>query len=68
VYSSDALPEAGCRLLFRARRGTAIEYQGGVLVPARQPGPARELLRFLASREAAPRYRQCGFRPITARA
>ncbi|HLN28655.1 MAG TPA: molybdate ABC transporter substrate-binding protein [Gemmataceae bacterium] len=65
VYSSDAVSAAGCRILFRAPRNiAAAQYGAAILGNAAEPGGARRLLDFLISRQAARRFRQCGFLPV----
>lgn len=63
VYGSDAVDPVGCRLLFTARKGPSpMQLAGAVVHQGQQAASARALLKFLASREAATRFRQCGFR------
>jgi molybdenum ABC transporter molybdate-binding protein len=62
VYSSDAAGAERCRTLFRVRRmPIPIRYSGIVVNRGTMPGPARRLLEFLCSAQAAQRFRQCGF-------
>jgi molybdenum ABC transporter molybdate-binding protein len=62
VYGSDAAQPSGCRVLFKARRGPApIQLCGALLRHGPQTEHAQTLLTFLASREAAQRFRRCGF-------
>jgi molybdate transport system substrate-binding protein len=62
VYGSDAIHAVGCRLLFKARKGPSpIQLCGAILNQGTQTQHARSLLAFLASREAAGRFRRCGF-------
>jgi molybdenum ABC transporter molybdate-binding protein len=63
VYASDAARAEGCRTLFRPRQAVPIRYAGAVLLGGPSPAPARRLLDFLASAEAARRFRECGFSP-----
>jgi molybdate transport system substrate-binding protein len=61
VYLSDAARADGCRLLFRVRRpSVGIRYEAAVLARGRLPGPAQDLLDFLTSAAASPRFRRCG--------
>jgi molybdenum ABC transporter molybdate-binding protein len=65
VYASDAARAAGCRTLFRARRlPVPVRYSAAVLQRGHDDAPARRLLEFLASRQAARRFRACGFEPV----
>jgi molybdate transport system regulatory protein len=62
VYGSDAFQAAGCRLLFKARKGPLpMQVTGAVLRSGHHPDQAAVLLSFLASRGAADRFRRCGF-------
>jgi molybdate transport system substrate-binding protein len=62
VYGSDAVQAAGCRLLFKARKGPSpIQLCGALVRRGQHPDQAASLLSFLASRAAASRFRQCGF-------
>ena len=63
VYASDAARAEGCRTLFRPRPTVPIRYVGALLRGGSSPAPARHLLDFLASAEAARRFRECGFSP-----
>ena len=66
VYGSDAVQPVGCRLLFKARKGPSpIQLCGAIVHRGQQPGQARTLLAFLASREAVARFRHCGFRAVS---
>jgi molybdate transport system substrate-binding protein len=65
VYGSDAATVTGCQVLFRARRRSiSIRYVAAVLRCGQQVEQARALLRFLASPQAARRFRRCGFLPV----
>jgi molybdenum ABC transporter molybdate-binding protein len=65
IYGSDVVHAAGCRLLFRIRRGPpAIEYQAALVAGAGNIASARAFLDFLTSPQAADRFRQCGFFPV----
>jgi molybdenum ABC transporter molybdate-binding protein len=65
VYSSAAVTVPGCRTLFRVRRAPLrIRYAGAVLTRCQRPEQARRFLAFLASAQAARRFRCCGFRPV----
>jgi molybdate transport system substrate-binding protein len=67
AYASDAVRAADCRLLFRVRHLPApIQYTAAVIARSRQPEQARALLAFLTSRQAASRFRRCGFLPVRA--
>jgi molybdenum ABC transporter molybdate-binding protein len=62
MYGSDAFRAEGCRLLFRVGRlPHPIQYMAAMLSHCEQPEQARLLLDFLVSREAARRFRGCGF-------
>jgi molybdate transport system substrate-binding protein len=62
VYASDAGRTADCRLLFRAGRGTpSIRYAAAVVCRSEHTEEADRLVKFLASRPAARRFRRCGF-------
>jgi ABC-type molybdate transport system substrate-binding protein len=51
--------------LFRVRRPPLpIRYAGAVVTRARRPEQAARFLAFLASAEAAARFRGCGFLPV----
>jgi molybdenum ABC transporter molybdate-binding protein len=64
VYGSAASRASDCRVLFRAGDLPApVRYAGAVLQHARQPDEARRFLTFLASPQAARRFRACGFLP-----
>ena len=68
VYSSATATAAGCRVLFWVRHPPeVIRYAGAVVRRGQQPEAARQLLEFLASRAAAPRFRRCGFLPVRGR-
>jgi molybdate transport system substrate-binding protein len=68
VYGSDAARAAGCRLLFRVRRGQkGIRYAAAVVLRGQQPDQAQALLDFLTSARAAGRFRRCGFIPVRRR-
>jgi molybdate transport system substrate-binding protein len=65
VYDSDALTATGCQVLFRASRSQFLVRYTAALVRHVQPAEeARALLEFLTSREAARRFRRCGFVPL----
>jgi molybdenum ABC transporter molybdate-binding protein len=65
VYGSDAATVTGCQVLYRARRSAiSIRYAAAVVCRGQQADHARALLHFLASPEAARRFRRCGFLPI----
>jgi molybdate transport system substrate-binding protein len=65
VYGSDAATVAGCQILFRAGRAkVVIRYTAAVVRRGQQTDHARALLRYLASRPAARRFRRCGFLPV----
>jgi molybdenum ABC transporter molybdate-binding protein len=67
AYGSDAGRRSGCRVLFRvARPPVPIHYVAAVLDRAAGTEEARALLVFLTSRQAARRFRRCGFRPVGA--
>src|SRR5262249_9753858 len=62
VYGRDAAPAANCRILFRAQRMVPpIRYLAGLGRQSQLADQARALLRFLTSRAAGRRFRQCGF-------
>lgn len=64
VYSSATATATGCRVLFQVRHPPApIRYAGAVVRRGQQPEAAQQLLEFLASRAAVPRFRRCGFLP-----
>jgi molybdenum ABC transporter molybdate-binding protein len=66
VYASDATQSAACRLLFRVTRlPVPIRYIAALLARGARAEQARDLLGFLTSRQAASRFRRCGFRPVT---
>jgi len=65
IYGSDVIHAGGCRLLFRIRQGPpAIEYQAAVVAGAGSTDATRAFLTFLASPQAADRFRPCGFLPV----
>jgi molybdenum ABC transporter molybdate-binding protein len=62
VYGSDAGSSSGCRLLFRVRRGPPpIQYIAAPISRGQPLDQATALLTFLTSRQAARRFRRCGF-------
>lgn len=62
AYASAAARASDCRVLFRAGDLPApVGYAGAVVRHARQPEEARRFLAFLASAQAASRFRACGF-------
>jgi molybdenum ABC transporter molybdate-binding protein len=62
VYASDAGRTADCRLLFRAGRGApSVRYAAAVVRRGEHAKEADRLVKFLASRQAARRFRRCGF-------
>jgi molybdenum ABC transporter molybdate-binding protein len=64
VYSSDAFAAAGCRILFHAgRTQPPIRYTAALIRRGQRPVEAQALLRFLTSRPARERFRNCGFLP-----
>jgi molybdenum ABC transporter molybdate-binding protein len=68
VYESDALTASGCQVLFRTSRSQVlVRYTAALVRRAQQAEDARSLLEFLTSREAARRFRRCGFLPSTGR-
>jgi molybdate transport system substrate-binding protein len=65
AYASAAARAPDCRVLFRAGElPSAVRYAGAVVRHARQPQVARRFLSFLASEQAAARFRACGFRGV----
>jgi ABC-type molybdate transport system substrate-binding protein len=69
VYASDAGRTADCRLLFRAGRGApSIRYAAAVVRRNKHAEEADRLVKFLTSRQAARRFRRCGFLPPSASA
>jgi molybdate transport system substrate-binding protein len=62
VYATDAAISPRVRVVYRVPRdqGPRIEYALAPLRTSRKPG-ARELVRFLASHDAAPTYERFGF-------
>jgi molybdate transport system substrate-binding protein len=65
VYASATVAAQGCRVLFRVRRPPLpIRYAGAVISRSRRPEQARRFLEFLASAQAARRFRRCGFLPV----
>ncbi len=68
VYTSATVTVRGCRVLFRVRRPPLpIRYAGAVVSRSRRPEESRRFLDFLASAQAARRFRCCGFRSVRAR-
>jgi molybdate transport system substrate-binding protein len=64
VYTSAVGAAPGCRVLFRVPRPPLpIRYAGAVVTRARRPEQAARFLAFLASAQAARRFRCCGFLP-----
>jgi ABC-type molybdate transport system substrate-binding protein len=64
AYGSDAAAAAGCRIVFRVRRGDApVEYWAASLAAHAPSEAAQSLLDFLTSKPAAARFRHCGFLP-----
>lgn len=64
VYGSDAAAAAGCRIVFRIRRGDApVQFWAAPLAAGQHRQAAQELLDFLTSKSAAARFRRCGFLP-----
>lgn len=68
VYASDAAQADGCRILSRVDRLPGpIRYEAASFAgDVDDNHPALRLLRFLTSKAAAARFRECGFRPVTA--
>jgi molybdate transport system substrate-binding protein len=60
IYGSDVVHAAGCRLLFRIQGPPAIRYEAAVIAGTGSVNATRAFLNFLASAEAANRFRQCG--------
>jgi molybdenum ABC transporter molybdate-binding protein len=60
IYGSDVLQAAGCRLLFRIQGPPAIHYQAAAITVPGSADATRAFLNFLASPQAADRFRQCG--------
>lgn len=66
VYDSDAQSASGCQVLFRVNRAQFLVRYTAARVRRAQPvEEARSLLEFLTSREAARRFRRCGFLPAS---
>jgi molybdate transport system substrate-binding protein len=66
VYGSDTTTARGCRVLYRFRRSERpIRYWAGVIGHHDDGSRVSSLLQFLASPQAAHRFRQCGFAPST---
>jgi molybdate transport system substrate-binding protein len=64
VYSSAATMAFGCKVLFRVRRmQSPIRYMGAVVGHTEHHDAAKDLLEFLTSKQAAGRFRSCGFLP-----
>ena len=64
AYGSDAASAAGCRIIFRVRRGDApVQYWAAPLGAVPQASAVQELFGFLTSKAAAARLRRCGFLP-----
>lgn len=64
AYGSDAASAAGCRIVFRVRRGDApVQYWAAPLTAHAASEAAQSLLEFLTSKPAAARFRHCGFLP-----
>jgi molybdate transport system substrate-binding protein len=65
VYGSAAAAAPGCRVLFRVPHPPApIRYAGAVVSRSRRTEQAGRFLEFLASPQAARRFRRCGFLPV----
>jgi molybdenum ABC transporter molybdate-binding protein len=68
VYASDAVRPDGCRLLFTCGKGAPIiRHEAAILADASRREPTQRLLSFLTCSDAAPRWRSCGFEPISKR-
>jgi molybdate transport system substrate-binding protein len=65
VYASATMTVPDCPVLFRVRRlPVPIRYAGAVVSRSRRPQEARRFLDFLASAQAARRFRGRGFRCV----
>jgi molybdenum ABC transporter molybdate-binding protein len=65
VYTSATMTVPDCPVLFRVRRlPLPIRYAGAVVSQSQRPQQARRFLEFLASAQAARRFRGRGFRCV----
>lgn len=65
AYASAAARASDCRVLFHAGALPGpVHYAGAIVRHARQPEEAHRFLAFLASEQAASRFRVCGFQAV----
>lgn len=65
AYGSDLGIFPDCRLLFTVEKPPVrMRFTAALVRHAQQPEAARHFLEFLASPQAAQRFRRCGFTPV----